>query len=160
MGDVISDIRVARIRRTALNHAQIRHLATSTASTTLDGDDLDLPPQAVDRLIDAVLLATGQWLELRGVLLAADRLDTLISDTQRHLIDPATRRAENNPDLDEILMLHQQYIDGMREARNEVGATASNVLEQATAAAAPATPPSGHDDHAGPASAQHVPQVR
>ena len=153
MGDVIGDVRVARARRAALNHEQIRHLATTTTVTALSDHDHDIPQAAVDQLVDAVLPAVTRWLELRGVLLAADRLDNLISDTQRHLIDPAAHRAGHNPDLNEILMLHQQYIDGMREARTEIGSTASHVFDQAAATAADRSTAAAVVQHAPPGRA-------
>lgn len=164
MVDPTSGDRIAHTRRAALDRTQIRQLATRSATIAVADANLDASPTALPQIVDAVLHAAERWMTLQGVLLAADHLDNLIADTQRHLVEPAADRAENNPYYREILSMHRQYVDGMREARTRLGSTAAHMLSQATEisehAAEPMDQPAGHADYAstsGPASVDHAP---
>lgn len=159
MVELTDDTQVTRTRRAALSQAGLRQLATTTATIAVADEDIDIAPAALPPIVDAILQLAEGWLTLQGVLLAADRLDNLIADTQRHLIDPAADRAESNPHYREILRMHQQYIDGMRAAQTEIGSAAEHTLnraKQTSEEAARTPPPSPPGDMKEPIRVDHT----
>lgn len=127
--------RIVEAHDAVLDDKQITQHALAIATALLDGEQEHLPPRVLERLATAILAISRGWQQLRGYLAAADAIDNLVHDTQRHLIAPAEARADADPSPRRIETLneHQQYLDGIREAAQQLGSHAVHAATRASA---------------------------
>lgn len=101
--------------------AQQATAALTAALAEFDGDarplltEADLPEVAA-RVVDAVERAC----ESRGVQYALDVLTSEVRDYERHIIEPQTAAAVDDPQVAAKLEIHRTYWEGMSVAANAV----------------------------------------
>jgi hypothetical protein len=117
-----------------------RDAALAAAADAAEHDSLTLARGALDRLVDAVLDAVEARLLLRGFQFAYADVERHVAETDRHLIQPALRRAEAGQDGAGTLHDHLRYAEGMTAVRDALSATLRRLAERT-----PGSPQCGRD---------------